>query len=241
MKVLKRIVAVLLISTIFTAFLSCGKTTDSYTPQKRIFYEYFDTVGTFYDYSGLSKENFSALADKVEKTLSEYHKLYDIYNEYEGITNLATLNKSAGHGKVKVDQKIIDLLLFAKEMHQKTNGKLNIAMGAVLKIWHSYREAGAEVPPEQMLISANEHTDINALIIDEENLTVELVDPKMSLDVGAVAKGYAVEMTAKMLEAEGYSGLVLDVGGNLRTIGKKPNGDGWKAGIKNPSSPYSQI
>ena len=83
-------------------------------------------------------------------------------------------------------------------------------------------------------------TDINSLVIDKENLTVELLDPEMSLDVGAIGKGFAVEMTAKMLESEGYTSLVLDVGGNLRVIGEKPNKKGWTAGVTNPTSPYSQ-
>jgi thiamine biosynthesis lipoprotein len=192
------------------------------------------------DYSGLSDEEFDALADKVEATLEEFHKLYDIYNEYEGITNLASINKNAGNGQLKVDEKIIDMLLYSKEMHELTGGKVNVAMGAVLKIWHDYRTVGKEVPSMDILTSAAEHTDIDSLIIDKENLTVELLDPQMSLDVGAIAKGYATEMTAKMLESEGYTSLVLDIGGNLRAIGEKPNKKGWTAGVTNPQSPYSQ-
>ncbi|MBE6643793.1 MAG: FAD:protein FMN transferase [Ruminococcaceae bacterium] len=205
-----------------------------------MFYDYFDTVGTFMDYSGMSDEKFDALADRVEATLAEFHKLYDIYNEYEGITNLASVNKNAGNGQLKVDEKIVDMLLYSKQMYSLTGGKVNVAMGAVLEIWHNYRTAGKEIPGMDILTAAAEHTDINSLVIDEENLTVELLDPKMSLDVGAIAKGYAVEMTAKMLEAEGYTSLVLDVGGNLRAIGEKPSGKGWTAGVTNPASPYSQ-
>ena len=84
------------------------------------------------------------------------------------------------------------------------------------------------------LISASAHTDINNLVINEEKLTVELLDPQMSIDVGAVGKGFAVEQIAKMLEADGRSGYIIDMGRNLRAVGKKPNGTGWSAGIINP-------
>ena len=236
---IRRMFAILFIILSVFLLFSCenGATV---TPRSRVFYDYFDTVGTFYDYSGLSEEKFNDIANRVELSLSDYHKLFDIYNEYDGIVNLATINRTAGGGAQKVDKKIVDLLLYCKEMYNLTGGEVNVAMGAVLEIWHEYRTAGTEIPPMSVLSDAKNHTDISALVIDEENLTVELLDPDMSIDVGAVAKGYAVEMTAQMLEDAGYAGCVLDVGGNLRAIGAKPDGSGWMAGIRNPLSPYSQ-
>lgn len=235
---IKRIISLLLVITSLFTLFSCfdGESTGDApsATKKRSFYEYFDTAGTFYDYSGSTESDFEALADRIEDMLREYHILYDIYHEYAGITNIATVNKNAGNGPVKVDGKIIDLLLFAKEMHDITDGRVNVAFGSVLSIWHDYRTAGVELPPQNMLAAAAEHTDINAVIIDEKNSTVELSDPNMSLDVGAVGKGFAVEAIADMLEKEGKSGYVLDVGGNLRAIGKKPDGSGWTAGIINP-------
>ena len=224
---------VLLLSLIFSLF-SCEFVRVTPPVQKRLFYDFFDTVGTFYDYSGVGDKTFSARADKVEEKLSEYHKLYDIYHEYEGIVNLATLNRLAGKGPQKVDKRIINLLLFAKEMYVVTGGEVNIAMGTVLKIWHDCRTEGVRIPTEEELNVAYAHTDIDNIIIDEENLTVELLDPEMRIDVGAIAKGYSVEMVADELRRDGVSGCVIDVGGNLSAIGTKPDGDGWSTGVKNP-------
>ena len=82
MKCFRRFAAIPVIFSILALLVSCTQNNEkSSSTQKRIFYEYFDTVGTFYDYSGLTEKDFSALADKVEDTLSEYHRLYDIYNE----------------------------------------------------------------------------------------------------------------------------------------------------------------
>ena len=57
----------------------------------------------------------------------------------------------------------------------------------------------------------------------------------MKLDVGAIAKGYAVEIVAKMLEAKGKTDYTLNIGGNIRTLGTKANGDKWKAGVEDPN------
>jgi len=235
---LKRLLYIILLISLSLSLFSCLDSDESNKngEVKKRYLVGFRTTGTLYDYSGSSEKDFEALADRVEAELLEYHKLYDIYNEYEGITNIATLNRTAGTGEKKVDKRIIDLLLFSKEMYEKTDGTVNVAFGSVLSIWHEYRNGGngVELPPTELLLSANRHTDIADLIIDKENLTVELRDPEMSLDVGAVGKGFAVEKIAEMLEAEGRYGYIIDMGRNLRAVGEKPNGTGWSAGIINP-------
>ena len=205
-------------------------------------FDYFDTVTTVSGYAE-SKEAFDRIASSALEELGEYHRLFTIYHRFEGLENLCTVNElvKGEHRTVTVDRRIIDMLLYAKDMYAKTNGRVNIAMGSVLSIWHDYREIGmsdpasATLPPMDKLTAAAQHTDIRCLVIDEENSTVTLTDPAMKLDVGAIAKGYAVEMVARRLEEQGVTGFVLNVGGNVRTIGTKGNGDKWVVGIENPT------
>ena len=229
------------LTLIITALIGCtptlpegpgddGKT----TVKNRVFYDYFDTVCVVYDYTGGTEEEFSDICAAVEAELSLCHKLFDIYNEYEGIINLKTINKNAGGAALSVDGRIIDLLTFSKEMHTLTGGHMNVAMGAVLSIWHDYREAGVAVPDAALLAAAGEHTSIDDLIIDTEAGTVRLADVEMSLDVGAVAKGYTAERIAGLIEGRGIKAYALDFGGNLR-VGEKTSGDGWVSGIRNPN------
>ncbi len=198
-------------------------------------FDYFDTVTTVTGYAK-SKAEFDEAVSLVMGELETYHKLYDIYKEYEGINNLATVNKltDGKHGRVKVDVRIIDLLEFSVEMYRVTDGGTNVAMGSVLGIWHEYRETGKEVPPADILKKAAEHCDIDDIIIDRENSEVYLSDSEMTLDVGAVAKGYATEQIAKSLDAAGYSGYVLNVGGNVRCVGAQSDGTAWSVGVENP-------
>ena len=100
---MKRMIGILLLLGIAASLLSmpsCSKSGKG-AYSSRTFYTYFDTVGTFYDYNGMKKSEFEALADRVEEELRVYHELYDIYNEYDGLTNIATLNEGAGGGAVK--------------------------------------------------------------------------------------------------------------------------------------------
>ena len=241
---MKRLIAFCLCATLVLGCSACGTTNPKnpeYTKYSAYAFDYFDTATVITGYAE-SQEAFDSIANEALALLGEYHQLYNIYLRYDGVTNLCTVNelKDGKHNTVTVDQKIIDMLLFAREMYDKTGGMTNVAMGSVLKLWHDYRTLGmddpsdASLPPMDKLTEASQHVDITNMVIDEANNTVTLTDPKMRLDVGAVAKGYATEQVARWLEAQGVSGWLLNVGGNVRAVGKKPDGSLWMAGLENP-------
>lgn len=235
----RKIIAIILMIILSFELMACSKAKE--TRYEATFLELFDTVTTIVGYTK-DKDEFTAYAQMIYDNLKEYHELYDIYNDYEGINNIKTINDNAGIKPVKVDQRIIDLLTFSKEAYQFTDGKVNVAFGAVLSIWHDYRTKGiddpenAKLPPIELLQEKAKHTDINKLIINEEESTVYLEDSDMSLDVGAIAKGYSTEKVANIAEQSGFTSGTLSVGGNVRTLGAKADsGKVWNIGIQNPN------
>ena len=206
------------------------------------FFDVFDTQTQIIGYAASEKE-FTEEISKIREKLQYYNKLYDIYHEYDNMNNMKTINDHAGVCPVKVDPEIIHLLKLAVSMEEKTDGKMNVALGSVLSIWHDYREEGTEDPkrarlPEMSeLEAAAEHTDISGIVIDEEAGTVFLTDPDMTLDVGSIGKGYAVEKTAEYAREElGISSMLFSVGGNICAIGGHPDGTSWNVGIQNPDT-----
>lgn len=239
---MKRFLPMLIVLSLITTLTACEKN----VRYEAEFLNVFDTVTQIVSYMD-SKEEFEKFAALIHDDLYDYHRLFDIYNDYKNLNNIKTINDKAGIEPVKVDRRIIDLLLFSKDAYIRTDGQCNIALGSVLKIWHQYREEGiddaanASLPSEDMLRSAMTHTDINNVIIDTDASTIYLADPEMSLDVGAVAKGYAVEQVCKNAEKQGYTSALISVGGNVRAIGNK-DGQGmpWNVGIQNPNSESDQ-
>ena len=232
-KLLSLLLAVLLLT-------GCAAGTPQTAKQTRYeagFLELFDTVTTMVGYAD-SEEAFRETAQAIHDELLVYHQFYDIYNDYPDINNIKTINDHAGLEPVAVDRKIIDLLLFCRQMEQATGGMVNVAMGSVLSLWHETRTAGLEdpasavIPEMEALQAAVLHTDLQAVVIDEEASTVFLPDPAMRLDVGAVAKGYAVEQVCR----NAPSGLLLSVGGNVCSTGPKPEGIPWVVGLKDPDA-----
>ena len=223
----------------FMPLSGCGKKEPELNRYDAQFLDLFDTVTSVIGYTE-DKETFQAYVQEFYDEMKTYHQLYDIYNEYEGIANIKTINDQAGIAPVQVDERIIAMLKEAKDMHQRTGGYMNVAMGSVLSIWHEYRTAGindpeaAVLPPMEELKEAANHTDISRMIIAEEALTGYLPDREMSLDVGSIAKGYATEMACRKLEEDGLEYGLVSVGGNVRAIGNKADGSLWKVGIQNP-------
>ena len=244
MKLFKSLISLCTIIGLLVILTGCptvAKREENKNPLGMVNFTYFDTVSYVYSYAGDSQEVFEANVNSVFEILGEYHRLFDIYYEHTGVTNLRTLNKNAGGEAMVVDEKLIDFLLYAKELYEVTDGEMNIMMGSVLRLWHDCREnatnnpSAASIPTEDELAEANKHTDISSLEIDVENQTVRISDPKASIDVGALGKGYATEMAAKYLESVGAESYVLNIGGNIRIIGHKPDGSGWGTGIKDPA------
>lgn len=200
------------------------------------FLDLFDTVTTIIG-RGESEESFREKAQAVHDDLQCYHRLFDIYNDYEGVANLKTVNDNAGVQPVKVDKAIIELLTDCKAYYLLTEGKVNVAMGSVLALWHDARTDGirdpqtAKLPAMEKLQEAALHTDIESVQINEEASTVYIADAKVRLDVGAIAKGWATQKAAEKAPA----GLLISVGGNVCATGPKlQDGTPWVIGIQDP-------
>lgn len=227
-------------SLLLTAVLLLGGCGTQTAPQKSqyqaTFLTLFDTVTTIVGYAE-SETDFQAQAQVIYDQLLEYHQLFDIYKEYDGMTNLKTVNDQAGISPVEVDPRIIELLADCRALYQETNGRVNVAMGSVLRLWHEARNAGindpehAALPGETALLEAAKHISFDTVLIDEDASTVYLSDPKQSLDVGAIAKGWAVEQVCRNAPA----GLLISVGGNVCATGPRPtDGSPWVVGIQAP-------
>ena len=214
---------------ILSIFCSCA------TPKQRLsktFIDYFDTAITVIGYD--SKDNFDSNCEIIEQNLSKYHRLFDIYNSYDDLVNLYVVNQNAGK-TVKVDVELIEFLSLCKDMYRLTNGKTNVALGSVLSIWHNARNESV-LPDMENLTTAAKHCDIENVIIDSENQTVMLKDSSMSLDVGAIAKGYALQNIVSVLEQQGVTGYAINAGGMVMCLGVRGDGSDWSVGIENPKN-----
>ena len=230
---------VLILSLLLCGCTGAGEEQKQYSAT---FLTVFDTVTTILG-RDVSEDAFSEKAQAVPDELLFYHQLFDIYNDYEGLNNLKTVNDNPGEA-ISVDPAVIDLLSDCKAYYELTDGRVNAAMGSVLYLWHEAREDGlhdianAYLPDPAALEEAAKHTSWDHVVIDAEKGTVTVTDPGLRLDVGAIAKGWSVQRAAE----NAPSGLLISVGGNVCATGpKSEDGTPWVVGVQNPDGGESYL
>lgn len=220
---LKKLVLSLLSLSMMMIMTGCSK---KYELMSHYITGPFDTITTYMSYVS-SEDEFNEQCDYIEEQLNYYDQLFDKYNTYNGMNNLKTINDNAGKKAIEVDQALIDLLNLSIERNRKISSKVNIAFGSVINIWHDYREEAEShdgvgtVPSDEELEKANQHTSIDSIEIDEKKKTVYINDALASIDVGATAKGYAIELIKDGLIEMGVDNFLLSGGGNVASHGQR--------------------
>jgi len=219
-------------------FASCGNYHNeddiAYQRFSEIHFDLFDTVTIILGYAG-SQEAFNDFSTVISGELRRLHQLYDIFNEYPDINNLMTVNNNAGIQAVEVSPEIIELIMLCIDAYNISNGVVNIALGPVTNIWREYiAEGGPSVPSMERLLEAGRLSDISHVMVDQENSTVFLRYEGMSLDVGAIAKGFAMELAVQRAINAGFASFTLSVGGDVRVASepRRADRDAWGVGIE---------
>lgn len=131
-----------------------------------------------------------------------------------------------------VSEDTFRLIEAAKELCGETEGALDITLYPVLRAW-GFTTGDYEIPDGENLEELLRRVDYSQIHLEEETRTVS-VPAKTELDLGAIAKGYTGDCLMKILRERGVTSAMLDLGGNIQTLGTKPDGSLWRIAVKNP-------
>jgi len=179
-----------------------------------------------------------AAAQKALDVMAAIDALADRYNQKSDIYRV---NLAAGKHSVTVDDETFELIAEALKYSQLTGGALDISIGPLVDLWKIAETSDQTVPAATRIAEARQLVDYRRIILDEDRRMVFLSLPGASLDLGSVAKGYAVRKAAAALKQEGVSTALIIAGGNTYTLGKKPDGSLWKIGVQDPFKPEGII
>ena len=197
----------------------------------------------------LSKSNY-LLGTVVEITLYDHQdekiidkafaRISEIENEMT-INNAETseiiaLNNASGKNEVTLTPDTFDVVERGKYYSELTKGKFDITVGPVVKQWNIGTDYAA-IPDPAELAKAVKLVDYTKLILNKDKLTAKLEVEGMKVDLGAIAKGYSADEVARILKENGVQHAIINLGGNVLTIGGNPKGSLWKIGIQDPFNP----
>lgn len=179
-----------------------------------------------------------SIIDKAFARITEIEDKMTINNAET--SEIIALNEASGKNEVKLSPDTFYVVEKGKEYYDISGGKFDITIGSVVKLWNIGTEYAA-IPDKDVLAKAVERVDNNKLSLNKEKLTAKLEDADMKVDLGAIAKGYAADEVARILKENNVKHAIINLGGNVLTIGGNPNGNPWKIGIQDPFNPRGEF
>lgn len=248
----RRISSCTLLFLSFTLLLLCGcGQRPSSDLLKKEWVGPFDTLSQLLA-DGTSEEDFERACKLMSEDLERYDSLFNAYADPEKspIDSLAAFNSKAGEGPQPIAPELMELLLYSRKIAEESQGAFNPLLGPITRRWHRFREevekdaSSAELPGRRELETLSDNCHPEDFIIYPERGEAELKLKGMSLDLGAIAKGFSEEKIARHLQEEGYEHLLISMGGSVCALGPKADGSAWMIGIQNPKGkdePYLEL
>lgn len=182
--------------------------------------------------------------NRYEQILQKaFNRIKNIENKMSINTDkseVLSISQKSGNSYVKVSDDTFHVIRKGKEYSIISNGNFDISIGPLVKLWGIGTDY-AKVPSEEEIHSVLPLINYNNVLLDNTKKKVLLKEKDMLIDLGAIAKGYAADEASKILKSNGVEHAIINLGGNILTIGNNPNGSPWNIGIQNPFSARGNI
>jgi thiamine biosynthesis lipoprotein len=173
-------------------------------------------------------------AAAANAAFARIHRLNIVMSDYDETSELRRLCDTAGEGKaVAVSADLWRVLVCAQEISGRCDGAFDVTVGPVVRLWRQARRLH-ELPSSERLRAARQLVGYRNIRLDAEHRTVELLRPGMRLDLGGIAKGFAVAEALEILKKKGISRAMVEAGGDMALGDPPPGKPGWRIGIAPP-------
>jgi thiamine biosynthesis lipoprotein len=154
----------------------------------------------------------------------------------KGGSEVDLVNDAAGKRPVKVTSDVLYVIMQGLKYSEDGDGAFDISVAPLVKLWGIGSDT-ARIPEPSEIRAALTRIGYKDIVVNEKDSTVFLRRPGMAIDLGSVAKGYAADEVVRVLQGKGVTVALVDLGGNILTMGKKPGGALWRIAIQNPVEP----
>lgn len=221
---LKKYLLFILTSIVFIFSLSgCTKKEPEPISKEGLFLGTFCKV-TIYD---------EASRDVLEKAFNRISEIEDKMTINKPSSEVININSKSGLDYVKVSPDTFYVIKQGKYYSELSQGKFDITIGPIVKLWNIGTDK-ARVPSPDEIKNKLPLVDYNNILLNEKENKIMLKEKDMLIDLGAIAKGYAGDEVKRILSENGVKHALINLGGNLVTLGSKPDNKAWKLGVQNP-------
>jgi len=200
---------------IFLFCLSC-------TSQKRYFEDSGSVFGTLYH---IKYQNDKLLTDRIEQEFRDFNLSLNPFN----INSI--ISKVNRNEDIEVDNRFITVFNRAKEIYEASDGAFDPTVAPLINLW-GFGFRNFDSISQQQIDSMKSFVGYNRIHLNNRKIIKD--DPRIELNFSAIAKGYASDVIAALLESEGVENYMVEIGGEITAKGKNPKGECWHIGINKP-------
>ena len=183
----------------------------------------------------VTAENSPQADRAISAAFDKIFHIEKLMSDYDPDSQLSQVNQNAFKAPLQVDAELFEVLATAKAYSCLSDGAFDVTIGPVVQLWRKAKEDNI-TPEAGALKKAKAAVGYENLILNTENKTVQFAKEGMFLDLGGIAKGYAIDKAIEILQAAGVKGAMVDIGGDLRCFGTPANGkEHWLIGLQDPT------
>jgi thiamine biosynthesis lipoprotein len=196
---------------------------------------YHLVMGTFARVVAVAED--SANAQKcIDDALAQINKVDELMSDYKSDSEISLVNKNGFNKPVQVSRETYEVLKKSLEFSRLTDGAFDITVGPLVDLLHSAEKNGIS-PDKEQIAKAKSKVGYEKLKLDDQNRTIQFTVEGMRLDLGGIAKGYAVDKAIEAMQNSGALGGMVDLGGDIRCFGTPSKGKkNWLIGLQNPNA-----
>jgi FAD:protein FMN transferase len=174
------------------------------------------------------------LARIVDEALDEVDRVDRLMSHYKAASDVSRVNREAARHPVTVDAELFDFIAEAMRYNRDSAGAFDITVGPLMKAWGFFRGDG-RVPSEEEIASARRHVGSAHVTLDPAARTIAFDAPGVEIDLGGIAKGYAVDRVVGLFRRRGVAAALISAGGStIYGLGAPPGRAGWDVEIQDP-------
>ena len=190
-------------------------------------------MGTLFEIT-VTGADTSGYSEYVDRAFFEVSRIESLMTDYDtaGIPANVVGRLNATGSAAGVDSELVQILQRAEELTHRCHGAFDITTGTITSLWRNAEDSGV-VPSSERIADAVRCVGINCVSVDTATSAVSLVSGTR-IDLGGIAKGYAVDRALGILKAAGVEGALVNGGGDMAAFGVSPRGTPWRIGIRHP-------
>lgn len=172
------------------------------------------------------------LLDMAQNRVNEIN---DRMSAFKPDSDISKINSNSGKGFADIHEDTFKLLARSIEFSQITSGAFDITIRPLVQLWGIGKKNNF-IPSEAETENAKKLVNFKDIVLDYANCRAMLMNPNQCIDLGGIAKGFAADEVKRILVERNVDSAIINLGGNIITIGNRPDGSPWQIGIQNPLS-----